>query len=347
MFKNWIEILLNVLFWLITGWLISIGFSIEGQEITIENGIETIEIFRDQDLLFKLPIVVLISSIFFYINLINVSRIDRKEKRLQILVISLILLVFPVLAYYVIEHQLFIHLMLPHTIVLGIFCFYFTSSVAYAIIKVWQKTEHQKQQLALEKKQTELTLLRAQLHPHFLFNVLNNLLSMVDQKANPALASSLDQLSGLLRYVVYDTQGDVTVRKEIEFIRNFAELQMQRFEKEEIDFDLEVVGDFDLQKIEPGIFIPFIENIFKYGVEPEKTSQIKISFDLTKPNQIIFDASNPIYHALREDKGSGSGIFSTKARLALVYPERHKLTISENENFSVHLELNTDESDNS
>ena len=346
--KNWIEIIINIVFWLITGSLIVSGFSIEGEEIMIVNGVETIEIFRDQDLLRKLLVVVAISAIFFYINLKNVSNLNRKEKRLKIFLVVLSLLVLPILVYYTIEHLLYIHLMLPHTIVLGIFIFYFTCSVAYGITKVWQRAERQKQQLALEKKQTELSLLRAQLHPHFLFNVLNNLLSMVDQKKNPVLATSLDRLSGLLRYVVYDTDGEnVTVRKEIEFINNFAELQMQRFENDEIDFELEIIGEHDFQKIEPGIFIPFVENVFKYGIEPEKKSKIKISFDLTDPNTIIFDSSNPIYPALQKNKGNGSGISSAKARLELVYPNSHKLTIAENGTFEVHLEFKTDESNHS
>ena len=167
---------------------------------------------------------------------------------------------------------------------------------------------------------------------------------MIDQKQNPQLATSLDQLSGLLRYVVYDTEGDVTVRKEIDFTRNFAELQLQRYEKDEIDFQLEIIGKNDQQKIEPGIFIPFVENVFKYGVEPEKKSKVKIVFDLTDPNTIIFETTNPIYPTLQQNKGNGSGISSTKARLKLVYPNSHKLAITENEVFKVCLEFKTDES---
>ncbi len=347
MIKTWTEGFLNVFFWIITGWLIILGFSIEVQEVTIDDGIETIKVIRNSEIQLKLFIAVFISSISFYLNLNNISYLYRREKRMQVLVVAIILMIVPVTIFYLLgKYHLLLYLVrLPLPIIIGVFFFYFTISVAYGLSKVWMQTERQKQQLALEKKQTELTLLRAQLHPHFLFNVLNNLLSMVDQKANPVLASSLDQLSGLLRYVVYDTQNTVTVRKEIEFIRNFAELQIQRFEKDEIDFKLEIIGQNDLQKIEPGIFIPFIENIFKYGVEPEKNSKVIISFDLTEPNMIVFESSNLIYPALQKNKGNGSGISSTKARLELVYPHNHKLIITENDNFKVHLEFRTNASD--
>jgi len=338
-----------MLFWLVTGWLIANGFSIDVQEITIEDGVETVVILRNNDIILKLIIAISLSSISFYLNLANISNLYKTKKGLQILLFSFVLIVVPISLFYVIESYLMsATIRLPISIILGIFFFYFTISVAYGITKVWQKAERQKQQLALEKNRAELTMLRAQLHPHFLFNVLNNLLAMVDQKANPVLASSLDRLSGLLRYVVYDTDVEnVTIRKEIEFIRNFSALQIQRFENEEIDFELEIIGEHDLQKIEPGIFIPFVENVFKYGVEPEKKSKVKISFDLTEPNKIKFESTNPIYPALQKNKGNRSGISSTKARLQLVYPNCHKLTIIENETFQVHLEFKTNESDHS
>jgi sensor histidine kinase YesM len=348
MAKYWVEVAINILFWILTGWLITSGFSIESQEVSIKDGVQTVNIVRNEDILIRLHYIIGLSFLFFYINFWNISRFLQKEKSSQILLLTLAFLVIPFFlfkfSHNLIQDSL---IKLPDSLIFGIFFFYFSISIAYSIGKVLQQSEQQKQQLALEKKQAQLTLLRAQLHPHFLFNVLNNLLSMVDQKKNPELTASLDRLSGLLRYVVYDTDGNVPVKKEIEFIRNFMDLQIQRFEKDEIDFKLVVNGPHNLQMIEPGIFIPFVENIFKYGAEPEKSSRIVIQFDLTQSDKIIFESSNPIYPTLQQNKGSGSGISSTKARLALVYPNNHRLTITENESFNVKLEIQTNESNNS
>ena len=167
---------------------------------------------------------------------------------------------------------------------------------------------------------------------------------MVDQANNPVLATSIDRLSALLRYVVYETtQEKVPVSREIEFIRNYAELQLLRFEPGEIGFTLDVTGDFDHQPVAPGIFIHFVENAFKYGVAPEQTSDIRLQFNLTSHHTIIFESSNPILHHPPVNEESGAGIVSVKKQLQLMYPNRHLLSISENGRYEIHLELSTHE----
>ncbi len=347
--RTWIEVLLNILFWLLTAYLIVSGFSIESQEISVENGVETVVVIRNNEIVDKLLLIILFSVLSFYASLKNILRLSNPFNKLSIWLTGVGILIMPLLLYFLVEKYILTSsVRLPTSIVTGLFFFYYTVSLTYGITKVWLKSERQKQLLAFEKKQTELSLLRSQLHPHFLFNVLNNLLSMIDQEGNPMLASSLDRLSALLRYVVYDTANEsVTIRKEIEFIKNFIELQKQRFANDEIDIEFNIIGSYDLQCIEPGIFIPFIENVFNYGVEPEKISEIYIFFDLTNPHKIIFKSTNPIHFSLGQNKGKGSGILSTKSRLNLVYPDNHILIITKNETFNVHLEFNTDDSNNS
>lgn len=345
MTKSGLEIGANLLFWLLTAWLITSSFSIESHEITVENGVETVNLVRDVLIIKKLLICIFISMVLFYFNFSNLIHLNKGIKSPYIFIKSGLYLLLAFAVYNFFEKLSADPLGLPKSITWGSITFYFTISTAYAIVKVWQQTEFQRQRLILEKKQAELTLLRAQLHPHFLFNVLNNLLAMVDQNKNPALADSLDRLSGLLRYVVYDTEGaKVPVQKEIEFIKNFAELQSLRFEQEELDFELEVIGPFDKQAIEPGIFIPFIENAFKYGLEPEKQSRISVSFDLSEADRIKFVVVNPIHPAMLAQDGRGSGILSSKERLDLVYPDQHVLSIERAPNFKVALEIKTNES---
>jgi len=104
--------------------------------------------------------------------------------------------------------------------------FYLSIVFCYGFTKKWLKHEQDTRQLELIKNQAELSLLRQQLQPHFLFNTMNNLLSMVNQSDNPKLAHSIDRLSDLLRYVVYNTKNEkVAIVEEINFIKNFSELQ--------------------------------------------------------------------------------------------------------------------------
>lgn len=348
--SHWLKSIVHVLFWVLSGWLITQSFSIQSQELEMVNGKEIIKTLRSATMMRQLLLCIGLSAVMFYANFWNIQRVKGKVQVKNVVVLSLGLFVAFTSIYYLIEYlELFGSLLpLPSSILWGIFIFYFAVSVAYGIGILWLHTERQRQQITLDKTAAELTLLRNQLQPHFLFNVLNNLLSMVDQAKNPRLADSLDRLSGLLRYVVYDISDQrVPVQKEIDFIRNYAELQLLRFEKDEVDFELNLTGMYNEQLIEPGIFISFIENAFKYGTEPEQKSRIDANFDLSEPKKVFFSITNPIFRITEPNHHTGIGLVNTKERLALVYPDRHYLDIRENELFEVTLEINTDEGYNS
>ncbi|MFN8346984.1 MAG: histidine kinase [Spirosomataceae bacterium] len=342
MAKKWIELSGNLVFWLFTGLIIITHYTPHMVIVETIDGHTAFTSVKEKAIFTKLLTLLGISCLLFYTNFHWVMGLVRGKKLPSIILKSLLLFVAANFVFNIFQHHLCdihqksVSLLLSS----GILIFYHTASVTYAIGKIWLITENKNRQLELEKKQAELTLLRSQLHPHFLFNVLNNLLSMVNQKENPALAAAFERLSGLLRYVVVDTADEkIPIRKEIEFIRNFAELHALRFEKEELDFQLTVLGTNDLQLIEPAIFIPFIENAFKYGVEPEKISIIRVIFDLTDSRKIKFRCINPIHETMQRLKGSGLGIESSQKRLNLVYPHRHRLEINRNGNFEVLLEI--------
>lgn len=346
--RRWFEIILNIFFWIITAWMILSGFSIVNRQVEVINGIETVSVTRNEDILRLLATAIILASVLFYMNLWNIGLIGKGKNKIRVPARSIILFIlFTGLYIWLSYMELFPgQAELPSSLVGGIFIFYFTVSWAYGLGKVWVNSESQTRSLELEKKQTELNMLRSNLQPHFLFNVLNNFLSMVDQEKNPALAGYIEKLSGLLRYVIYETsEKKVPVRKEIEFIRNYAELQMIRYEKDEINFTLKISGEFDSQPVEPGIYIPFIENAFKHGVEPGNKSSITVEFNLAEPRKILFVVSNSVISTIVNTNISGSGIISTQDRLKLVYPDRHRLIISNHEGFHVQLEIITDESD--
>ncbi len=348
MTSRW-EIALNLLFWLLSSWLITSSFSIASLELENINGVETVRVVRDYSLIRQLLACVGLSVLLFYANLWLLLRAQPQPGRPKAALFSpmLLLLAIGLFVLLKIPDIYGAGLPLPNSLGIGLLSFYYAVSIAYGAGRAWLKADRQGRQMALDKKQAELNLLRNQLHPHFLFNALNNLLAMADQAKNPKFATALDTLSGLLRYVVYDvSESKVPVYKEIQFIRDFAGLQQLRFEPGELRFVLQCIGRYDQQAIEPGIFIPFIENAFKYGAEPETVSEIRVLFDLTQPDIIRFTVHNPIHPALQKQPGKGSGIQASRARLALVYPGRHWLAISQQAGFEVKLEIHTHESDN-
>jgi len=222
--------------------------------------------------------------------------------------------------------------------------FYVAVVVCYGFTKKWIQHEQEKKELELIKNRTELNLLKQQLQPHFLFNTLNNLLAMVNQTDNPKLAQSIDKLSGLLRYVVYDTKSEkVAITEEITFIKNFAELHLLRFEDDEIDFKIKTSGNFDAQYIEPGIFVCYVENAFKHGVQPEENAFIHIDINISKEDRIVFSIENSIPKVPFDTKSGGFGLKSNQERLDLAYPDKHSIVFKSDETYRVELTINTDD----
>lgn len=333
-------IFIHLIFWICSLWLIASSFSIQSYEVELINGQESVKIVRDRGLIYQILICGTIAALMFYSNVFIVIRQQHNKPRtivfsIATLVISLCL-VFPISKLKILGFGP----SLPIQISFGIVIFYFTVSTAYALARLSLAHEKKQQQLILDKKQAELNLLRNQLQPHFLFNALNNLLSMVKPDENPGLANSFEQLSQLLRYVIEETGNQqVTVNKEIDFLKNYIELQLLRFTDQEVRVDFKVIGNYLNQEIEPGLFIGFVENAFKYGTEPEKETRIDLSFDLTHKNRVLFQIKNDTL--MLHQHGTKTGIENIKKRLSLIYPEKHKLVITAGEEFLVQLNIQT------
>jgi len=197
------------------------------------------------------------------------------------------------------------------------------------------------QQIEQEKTLTELKALKSQVNPHFLFNSLNSIYSLA-RKNSPTLPETILKLGSLMRYVIYETDVDkIGLQKEIEIISDYIALQKIRTsEGDKVEFKIE--GDPGETKIAPLIFLPFIENSFKHGLQRGKTeSFIKIKIEITGA-VLNFEIENskglPVETGLQEYKGIG--IENVKKRLGLVYPGAHVLKISENDKvFKVLLQL--------
>ena len=349
-----IEVILNILFWIFFTWFFVFGSAtndaagtemIQGKEKTI--------LVRNELRLYTFLALQAIAIIFVYIELYFIHRLQ-KLKTVNVFILKTIILFFCsfllqlFLAYLINrydENLSKFKVIFSFNIISIMNIFYFAVAICYGFTKKWIVDEKDKQQLKLVKNQAELNLLRQQLQPHFLFNTLNNLMSMVNQSDNPKLAQGIDKLSGLLRFVVYDTQESqkVTIAEEIKFLKNFAQLHLLRFEDDEIDFKIKTSGSFDSQYVEPGIFLCYVENAFKHGVQPEENAFIHLDIDISKKNRIVFTIENSIPKVPFDTKSGGFGLKSNQERLDLTYPDKYSLIVKSNKTFQVELTINTDD----
>jgi LytS/YehU family sensor histidine kinase len=219
------------------------------------------------------------------------------------------------------------------------FLLVFTVSTCSRVIQEWLGIEKKKQKIETEKLATELSFLRSQINPHFLFNTLNNIYSLALVKSD-ATANAVLKLSAIMRYVLNETKHDsVALGQEIEFMKHYIELQKMRLtNKVLIEFLTE--GEVEGKKIAPLILIPFVENAFKYGISTKENSSILFTVK-TDERGIQFTSKNTHIPGIQANgEQTGIGLKNTKRRLELLYPDRHSLTVdNENNEFIVHLTL--------
>jgi hypothetical protein len=179
-----------------------------------------------------------------------------------------------------------------------------------------------------EKVNAELSYLKAQINPHFLFNTLNSIYSLAIEKSDYT-PTAVVKLSGMMRYVITDASHKfVPLEKEINYISDYIDLQKLRIDSA-VKLFYQVTGDTANKNIAPLVLISFIENAFKYGVNAEQNSDIKIHIDITKSYLHLRVSNKKVsMHQVHQTK-SGVGIENTKNRLELLYPANHKLVITD------------------
>ncbi len=222
---------------------------------------------------------------------------------------------------------------------IAIFFLVFTVGTCIAVIQRWLKTEETRKETESEKLNTELSFLKSQINPHFFFNTLNNIYSLAivrSEKTAPAVM----KLSYIMRYILTETTQDyVPLQNEVEFIHNYIELQQVRLtEKTHVSF--ESIGEIENKLIAPLLFIPFVENAFKYGISTKHDSSIEINLAVVE-NKIEFKVKNFIVASESNMlENTGIGINNVKRRLELMYPGKHQLDFEAKDNYYyVHLEI--------
>ena len=212
--------------------------------------------------------------------------------------------------------------------------------LAIRMLKIWYIKEAEKVAITRENANAELQLLKAQIHPHFLFNTLNNIYSFT-LAGHPKAAALADRLSGMMDYM--GTEGEkefVPVEKEIQLIQDYMSLEKVRYD-DRLDMQIEINGDYKNKIIAPLLMIPFAENCFKHGASVMR-GNIWVRLNITVENNLLrLDLSNskPVLSPAEHSK-KGIGLINVKKRLQLIYPGEHILRIESTDTvYSVYLEV--------
>lgn len=230
----------------------------------------------------------------------------------------------------------------------GFVLFYFFPCIFFLVCSTALRMFNDKltvDRLAKEKEtenlKTELAFLRSQVSPHFMFNVLNNMVALARKKSD-LLEPSLIKLSSLLRYMLYETDEErVLLEKEVDYLQSYIDLQVQRFGKKvQVNVCMNEVDTSYF--IEPMLLIPFVENAFKHGTGAVQDAEINIELK-AKNNLLHFMVSNVYQKESVEikDKTSGIGLQNVQRRLNLLYRNMHTLHICNKDNrYTVSLQIN-------
>lgn len=281
-------------------------------------------------------------AIVFYINYLwLIDRVLFRKKPVQFFLYNLLLIVVANVVIYLVHHMLLPNEFIPRhpgpgprpprpvfvqwqdSITLALMV---GLSVAIKMTQKWIVTEKERQQLEQERTEAELKNLKNQLNPHFLFNTLNNIYSLIAISPDRAQSAVLE-LSKMLRYVLYENaQAYVPMEKELEFNHNYIELmrlRLARHVKVEVDMPRGLCRGY---QIAPLLFITLIENAFKHGTSATEPSFVTIVMREPSPGVIECRIENSCFPKNENDKsGSGIGLKNLSRQLELLYPGKYTL----------------------
>ncbi len=215
-------------------------------------------------------------------------------------------------------------------------------AVAIKLVEFWYNEQVQRQEAISEKVQAELKLLKSQIHPHFLFNTLNNIYSLALAKSDQAPEAIL-KLSELLDFLIYHGENDkVPLSKETDLIRNYIELENLRY-GERLDLDFQISGDPESIQVAPLLFMPLVENAFKHGISKSRNNQqLKINLVISGRIVDFYIENTRPEKKPGEETGGGTGLHNLRKRLELIYKEQGSLKIlDEDSRYIVFLKLKT------
>ena len=329
------RILLHVCFWLVVLMYFTFGYGKPG-----EYGIEVI-----RSLAF-LPHHIIVIYFFFYFL---IPRFLLKKRFVPFVTWGIVAILFGIAFSYVVNFILLPSLgqgdelvtaWNPGLAMLGQFTL-LGGAVSIKLLKYWYHQKQETMEMQQQKLSAELQLLKSQVHPHFLFNTLNNLYSFTLHQSRKAPEIVL-KLSQLLRFMIYESQTPtIPLSSEIGILQDYIELEKLRYDNR-LDISMSFTGDIQHKVIPPLLLLPLIENSFKHGTS-NQLDQCWISLDLhvegnTMNLKLLNSMDNETAPANNEHKGLG--LQNVQRRLELLYPGKHTFqVIPEDDIFIVHLRV--------
>ncbi|GHA76444.1 sensor histidine kinase [Pontibacter akesuensis] len=216
-------------------------------------------------------------------------------------------------------------------------------SAVIALLKNWYSHQQSARNLTQDKLEAELQFLKAQIHPHFLFNTLNSLYSLTLKKSDNAPEVVL-KLSGLMDYMLYEANAAmVPLEKELNYIKNYIALEQVRY-GDRVDVQFSATGSIAGRQVAPMLLLPFVENAFKHGVSTEtKNAWIRIDVRVTEEELVLLVENckcGDKASKCSRDMASGIGLKNLQRRLELLYEERYELEIEdEPDSYSARLSI--------
>jgi len=212
-------------------------------------------------------------------------------------------------------------------------------STSWSLLEHWQNAAQHKQQLEQDKTMAELSMLKAQINPHFFFNSLNSIYSLTYLNIEDS-RNALHTLSRMMRYLLYSTEGErTTLEKEVVFLKDYIALMKLR-----ANCKLNIITKFHENlkdyPIAPMLLLPLVENAFKHGVHATDKSEISIVLEQKEAN-LEFEVENTFFKKPISLDIGGIGLTNTKRRLQLIYPNKHSMIaeINEKGNYKVNLQI--------
>lgn len=296
------EILLHLIFWGMLIYIFNSSYSVKYATIKVIGGKKQMVVLT-KNLLPHILLIIALKAAFFYIAVFRIlPGIDAVRKKEAALLSVILIVVAVVTTEYFLLHFISrvtslglqeIKNLLPVNFILNIACL--SATLAYYFTNRWRKAERTIEKIEKEQLLSELKIIKAQVTPHFLFNALNNVFSMAQQQGNDKLAEKISALSGFMRYVL-DTnkKSKVLLQTEMDFIENYIDVMKMNYTDDEVNIQFISNGNLQNIFVPPMLFIPFVENIFKYGVQAGLPSNINLLLEI-KVGMIIFSGTNPDY----------------------------------------------------
>ncbi|GAB3296416.1 sensor histidine kinase [Hymenobacter humi] len=216
-------------------------------------------------------------------------------------------------------------------------------STSITVVQKWQKDAEARQELEQQRVSSELSVLKAQINPHFFFNTLNNIYALTLLDGEQA-RTAIHRLSRMMRYVLYDTAGGFTLlSQEIAFVQDYITLMQLRLD-ERVTVTFERPEPMQDVPVAPMLLLPFLENAFKHGVAATQSSSIYVALRQPAPNVLELEVRNTRLALPSTDLAgsNGIGLANTRRRLDLLYPGQFNLLVDDHtpaNEFRVHLTL--------